>query len=110
MRGNKNGRLGFRGCRAGLTTIGIDSVGNVRGCESMYDDYFIEGNLRESSLYDIWNNPDGFSYNRKFTPEKLQGNCNSCEHSLICAGGCRSYNYFSHKKMYESLYCAKLKR
>ena len=33
----------FPGCAAGLSVIGIDSVGNVRGCESMYDERFIEG-------------------------------------------------------------------
>lgn len=47
LRGNRY--TPFRGCRAGLSAIGIDSVGNVRGCESMYDDCFIEGNLREKN-------------------------------------------------------------
>lgn len=43
----------FTGCHAGLTSLGIDSIGNVRGCESMYDDTFIEGNLRQRSLQEI---------------------------------------------------------
>jgi radical SAM protein with 4Fe4S-binding SPASM domain len=95
------------GCRAGLTGIGIDSVGNIRGCESMCDDFFIEGNIRKRSLYEIWNDPDSFSYNRKFTVNQLSGNCRKCEYNTRCAGGCRSYNYFLHGKMYESLRCAK---
>lgn len=97
----------FRGCTAGLTSIGIDSIGNVRGCESMYDDYFIEGNLRDYSLYEIWNAPNAFSYNRQFTEENLSGQCRHCEYGNRCAGGCRSYNYFTHGKLYESLYCAR---
>ncbi len=97
----------FRGCTAGLTSIGIDSIGNVRGCESMYDDYFIEGNLRNRSLYEIWNDPNAFSYNRQFTEENLGGQCRHCEYGNRCAGGCRSYNYFTHGKLYDSLYCAR---
>ncbi len=107
IRGNQSGYGYFKGCRAGLTCIGIDSVGSVRGCESMYDDSFIEGNLRERTLADIWNDPDAFAYNRKFTPEKLTGKCRECELSHLCAGGCRSYNHFVHGKLYESPFCAR---
>ena len=107
LRGNPSGKAVFTGCRAGLSGIGIDSIGNVRGCEAMYDEYFIEGNLREKSLKEIWNDPDAFSYNRCFTPDQLTGKCKTCEYGRICAGGCRSYNYFSTGKMYESPYCAR---
>lgn len=106
LRGVAEGGAPFTGCRAGLTSIGIDSVGNVRGCESMYDEAFIEGNLRERSLKEIWENPDGFAYNRKFTRRLLTGACAECRHAGHCAGGCRSYNYFVHGKMYEAPMCA----
>ncbi len=100
----------FRGCGAGLTSIGIDSVGNVRGCESMYDEHFIEGNLRERSLYDIWNDENAFAYNRRFKPEMLTGKCADCPVGMLCAGGCRSYNYFTNDgKLYENILCARQK-
>lgn len=108
LRGNLSGEAFFYGCSAGLESIGIDSVGNVRGCESMYDDAFIEGNLREKSLREIWEAEDAFAYNRKFVPEMLTGGCSRCEMGEVCAGGCRSYNYFVHKKLYESPYCARV--
>lgn len=106
--GYLRGRAGafFRGCRAGLTGIGIDSVGNVRGCESMYDDVFIEGNLREKPLSEIWNDPEAFAYNRRFTSGLLSGSCAECTRAGQCAGGCRSYNYFTQGKLYESPCCA----
>ena len=98
----------FTGCGAGLTSIGIDSVGNVRGCESMYDDAFIEGNLRERSLADIWNDGNAFAYNRKFTLDLLNGSCADCPVGTLCAGGCRSYNYFTNSgNLYENLLCAR---
>jgi radical SAM protein with 4Fe4S-binding SPASM domain len=97
--------LVFEGCSAGLTTLGIDSVGNVRGCESMYDERFNEGNLRERSLRDIWYDPDAFAYNRKFTPDMLSGGCAGCPRGPVCAGGCRSYNWFTGGKLYENTLC-----
>lgn len=107
IRGNMSGKAYFRGCAAGISSIGIDSAGNVRGCESMYDERFIEGNLREKSLREIWEGEDSFSYNRRFVPSMLTGSCAECEMGRYCAGGCRSYNYFVHGKLYESPYCAR---
>lgn len=101
------GRKGvcFEGCAAGLTTLGIDSVGNVRGCESMYDARFIEGNLRERSLMAIWTDENAFAYNRRFDAGLLLGGCKACPHGDVCAGGCRSYNYFTTGKLYENCLC-----
>lgn len=96
---------GFKGCSAGLQSIGIDSVGNVRGCESMYDERFIEGNLREQTLEQIWTAPHAFAYNRAFTPDLLTGPCAQCPHGDLCAGGCRSYNWFMGGRLYEAPAC-----
>lgn len=107
IRGNRSGKAVFPGCSAGITACGIDSVGNVRGCESIYDERFNEGNLREKSLREIWEDPENFSYNRKFTADLLTGKCADCPEGPYCAGGCRSYNWFTHGKLYESLFCAR---
>ena len=107
IRGNVMGSRGFSGCRAGLNSVGIDSVGNVRGCESMYDDFFVEGNLREKSLKEIWEDPNAFSYNRRFDLSRLEGKCSDCRYGSRCAGGCRSYNYFTSGKLYDSVHCAR---
>lgn len=107
LRGNRSGKAFFRGCLAGISSIGIDSVGNIRGCEAMYDERFIEGNLRERSLRSIWESPESFAYNRGFSKELLTGKCAQCSFGEYCAGGCRSYNYFVHGKLYESPYCAR---
>ena len=107
LRGNLSGQALFTGCSAGLTAIGIDSAGNVRGCESMYDEDFIEGNLRQKTLREIWEGPNSFRYNRGFTPELLTGKCANCDKGAFCAGGCRGYNYFVHGMLYEAPFCAK---
>ena len=107
LRGVLSGGAPFTGCRAGLTSIGIDSVGNARGCESMYDERFIEGSLRSRSLKEIWEDPSAFAYNRGFEKKLLTGACASCPESGRCAGGCRSYAYFVHGKLYEAPFCAR---
>ncbi len=104
LRGNNHSC--FSGCKAGLTNIGIDSVGNIRGCESLYDERFIEGNIRDKSLADIWNDPNSFSYNRKFNTDLLSSHCAQCQYGKYCAAGCRSYNYFVTGNLYESPACA----
>ena len=105
IRGNPDEDVCFSGCNAGLSNIGIDSVGNVRGCESLYDERFIEGNIRERSLVDIWNDENNFSYNRRFQTDMLTGACSRCKWNERCAGGCRSFNYFSSGNLYESANC-----
>ncbi len=97
--------LSFGGCSAGLSTLGIDSVGNVRGCESLYDESFIEGNLRHKRLRAIWEDESAFSYNREFIPARLTGKCARCAAGEYCGGGCRSYNFFAGGKLYESPLC-----
>ncbi len=98
----------FSGCSSGLTSVGIDSIGNVRGCESMYDERFNEGNLRQQSLRDIWEDENAFAYNRRFTPSLLTGKCASCAMGAYCAAGCRSYNWFTAGKLYENPLCARV--
>lgn len=105
MRGSPLGRCAFNGCSAGLCTIGIDSVGNVRGCEALYDDCFIEGNLKERSLAEIWQDENAFAYNRKFTVECLEGRCRKCRMGEYCAAGCRSMNFFMTGSLYKSGHC-----
>ena len=77
----------WEGCYAGKSVLGISSDGNVRGCETLPEDY-IEGNVRERSVIDIWNDPNSFSYNRKFTIDQLGPLCKSCKYGEKCKGGC----------------------
>jgi radical SAM protein with 4Fe4S-binding SPASM domain len=77
----------YFGCYAGLRVAGIESNGNIKGCLSM-PPQFVEGNVRDSSFTEIWNRPDGFAYNRKFTRESAAGACHDCRYLPLCRGGC----------------------
>jgi radical SAM protein with 4Fe4S-binding SPASM domain len=93
------------GCQAGLTVVGIDSIGNVKGCESLYSEAFIEGNVRKESLKNIWFNEHNFLYNRKFTEDLLTGNCAKCDMGAFCRGGCKGSSYFNKGYLFENPYC-----
>lgn len=84
---NKN----WHGCPAGKHVLGIRSNGKVVGCLSIYDDNYLEGDLRERSLEEIWNSEDFCAWNKPYNKyKKLQGDCKDCEYSLACCAGCCS--------------------
>jgi radical SAM protein with 4Fe4S-binding SPASM domain len=95
----------WQGCQAGLSVVGIDSAGNVRGCESLQDDSFIEGNLRTENLTEIWSREGNFSYNRRFTVDSLTGACRECDKASRCRGGCRGMQHFAGPSGGENPYC-----
>lgn len=80
----------WQGCQAGMRVVGITSDGGVKGCLSMTDDY-LEGNIRERPLADIWGGENAFAYNRKFTVESLSGACRGCAFGKLCRAGCHSF-------------------
>ena len=95
----------WQGCQAGIRAVGIDSVGHVKGCSSLYDDFFIEGSLREESLAAIWRKEGNFAYNRQFDASQLTGRCKGCDRGELCRGGCRGSSYFNAGAPFENPYC-----
>ena len=94
----------YFGCYAGTRVVGIESNGNVKGCLSMPEDY-IEGNIRNSSFTEIWNNPEGFAYNRKFTKDTASGYCHECKYLPMCRGGCATTSFSASNCRADNPYC-----
>jgi len=95
----------WRGCQAGLRVLGIQSNGNIKGCLSLLDQCFVEGNIRHEPLRDIWDRPGGFAYNREFSPEQLTGMCADCVHGRRCAAGCRAVAHSVTGALHQAPYC-----
>lgn len=100
----------WTGCYAGLLVVGIEANGNVKGCLSLAPELrknnpFVEGNVRKKSLKEIWEKPDGFSYNRKFDLRKVKGLCGKCWYLKQCRCGCKSTCYFFFGTTYKNTYC-----
>ena len=94
----------YLGCYAGTRVAGIESNGNVKGCLSMQED-FVEGNIRDSSFTEIWNRPDAFAYNRRFTRETASGPCRDCHYLAICRGGCTTTSFSQTGERANNPYC-----
>ncbi|MGD0835065.1 MAG: radical SAM protein [Polyangia bacterium] len=98
------------GCWAGMHTLGIESNGNVKGCLSLPSDRhgerrYLEGNVRSSSLREIWGRPAGFSYNRCFSVDQLRGFCSVCRYGDVCRGGCTWKRYSLGDETSGDIYC-----
>lgn len=94
----------WNGCYAGKSVLGIQSNGNVKGCLAMSDD-FIEGNIRQRNIKDIWKDPNSFAYNRKFKIEDLGENCKGCKFGESCKGGCSTMSSTLTGKMHNDPLC-----
>ena len=90
------------GCQAGLSVLGIQSNGNIKGCLTLPDN-LIEGNIRTESLKTILSNPRAFRYNRVFRRDYLKGYCINCDVNKECKGGCYGTSYAL--KSYDNPYC-----
>lgn len=71
----------FRGCGAGLNTIGIEADGKIKGCPSLPSAQYAGGNIRERSLWDIYENSKELRFNDIQKPEDATAHCAGCEYA-----------------------------
>ncbi len=96
----------FTGCSAGRQVVGVEASGNIRGCLSVIGcDECVEGNIRERSFADIWNDPTKFTHYRQRTVDKLTGFCAECKYNDLCRAGCSSMAVSLTGTFYENPLC-----
>lgn len=96
----------WKGCPAGKQVLGIRSDGKVLGCLSIYKDEFIEGDLRNNTLENIWNSKKLCSWNNRLKRYfSLKGFCKRCEYALICLGGCSDIAFSNKAELKEYPQC-----
>lgn len=94
----------WSGCQAGISVLGIQSNGNVKGCLSM-DDSTIEGNVKDINIYDLWHSDRAFSYSRRFKSSDAGDNCMDCKRLESCKGGCNEMSLMKTGKFHNDPYC-----
>lgn len=87
---NDRKQLGLDMCGACKMTCCINPCGDVFPCAFLQEKQFCSGNLRDTSLPDIWNNSAVFQKLRHLEAES----CRQCRYFEKCRGGCPAVAYF----------------
>lgn len=87
----------WRGCQAGLSTIGIEADGTIKGCPSLPTAAYSGGSIRDASLVEILTERDELTFNLKAGTSEgtdhLWGFCKTCDFAALCRGAC---NWTAH--------------
>lgn len=92
-------------CGAGRATLGIEADGAIKGCPSLPTERWTGGNIRDSSLRDIWERTEPLRYTRDRTVEDLWGYCRSCYYADTCRAGCTWTGFVLFGKPGNNPYC-----
>lgn len=108
-RGNEHEFAFWQGCGAGLSTLGIEADGAIKGCPSLPTTAYTGGNIRDHALHDIIENAEELRFNLGAgTPEgtkHLWGFCKTCEYAELCRGGCSWTAHVFFDKRGNNPYC-----
>lgn len=92
MRGGGNEWGFWQGCGAGLSTLGLEADGAIKGCPSLPTAAYTGGNIRDRSLREVIEQTEELRFNLSAgTPQgtdHLWGFCKTCEYAELCRGGC----------------------
>ncbi|MBV9390169.1 MAG: nif11-class peptide radical SAM maturase 3 [Chroococcidiopsidaceae cyanobacterium CP_BM_ER_R8_30] len=92
LRGGGDEWTFWQGCSAGLSTLGIEADGAIKGCPSLPTSAYTGGNIRDYSLREIVEGTQELRFNLGAgTPQgtaHLWGFCKTCEFAELCRGGC----------------------
>lgn len=75
-------RDNFFFCRAGINVASVLADGSISACPSLRDN-FIQGNIYQDNLAEVWNNRFGIYRDRSWTKT---GECAACEFYKYCEG------------------------
>jgi len=97
-------------CTAGKKKCLVESNGDVIPCPVFKGiEQYIAGNIRNTSLIEIWRDSDTFQRFRTFNPKSLKGSCSTCEFLYVCKGRCPAQRLYDTGDFYEGpdSYCPK---
>jgi radical SAM protein with 4Fe4S-binding SPASM domain len=92
-------------CGAGRSTLGIEADGSIKGCPSLPTDAWTGGNIRDTSLQEIWERTEPLRYTRDRTVEDLWGFCRTCYYAEECRAGCTWTGFTMFRKPGNNPYC-----
>jgi len=102
--GRSGGYPFWRGCQCGVTSVGFEPDGGVKGCANQVGEPFVVGNVREESLRDIWDDLARWHWLHP-APSKLAGSCGECALGRVCAAGCTALAHSTTGHLFDNPYC-----
>lgn len=78
-------------CGTGLSTLFLDSNGDIYPCANTMCSRFLLGNIKMDNVIDIWNSKT-LNEIRKINVNNFE-NCRDCDLKYICTGYCRGLTY-----------------
>lgn len=73
------------GCGAGISSLGIEADGSIKGCPSLPTSDYVRGNAREHAVRDV---AARLRRERTEAPTELWGFCKTCRYAERCRAGC----------------------
>nr|AVH79615.1 radical SAM/SPASM domain-containing protein [Nostoc sp. PCC 9205] len=99
----------WQGCSAGLSALGIEADGAIKGCPSLPTSAYTGGNIRDYSLRTIIEETEELRFNLDADTPKgtahLWGFCKTCEFAQLCRGGCSWTAHVFFDKRGNNPYC-----
>lgn len=109
LRGDGDAWTFWQGCSAGLSALGIEADGAIKGCPSLPTSAYTGGNIRDRSLRSIIEETEELRFNLGAgTPQgtdHLWGFCKTCEFAELCRGGCSWTAHVFFDKRGNNPYC-----
>lgn len=111
LRGNGNPNVHWSGCQAGVSVLGIEADGSVKGCPSLPTGPYTGANIRDMSLDQIVTQTVPLTFNRDVVAdparatEHMWGFCKGCYYAEICRGGCSWTSHVFFGKRGNNPYC-----
>ena len=78
----------WRGCQAGMMSMGIESDGTVKACPSLPTHPYAGGNVLDLPLERIWEDSPEVRFTRDRDAGELWGFCKTCYYADVCRAGC----------------------
>ena len=77
----------------------VRADGSIYPCPDTAIPRFCLGNVRDGSLWNIWNSSPLLAELRQLSVDTMNATCSSCDVRYFCGGGCRGENYQVTKKI-----------
>jgi radical SAM protein with 4Fe4S-binding SPASM domain len=92
-------------CGAGISTLGIEANGDIKGCPSLPSEEYVGANVREAPLKDIWQRAHALRFTRDQTVSDLHGFCATCYHADECRAGCNFMTHVAFDRIGDNPFC-----